>query len=91
MSKAILVMDMPKSCKDCRIRFSDSWSNYCPCEKTGTYYEDVDEFVQHNSKPNWCPLKEVLIGTYDGKELNNANEYKEYIEAIDIVEEGGIK
>ena len=59
MSKAMLVMDMPKSCKDCRIRFSASWSDYCPYEKTGTYYEDVDEFVQHNSKPNWCPLKEV--------------------------------
>lgn len=59
MSKAILVMDMPKSCKDCRIRFSDSWSDYCPYEKTGTYYEDVDEFVQYNSKPDWCPLKEV--------------------------------
>lgn len=59
MNKAMLVMDMPKSCKDCRIRFSDSWSDYCPYEKTGTYYEDVDEFVQHNSKPNWCPLKEM--------------------------------
>lgn len=59
MSKAILVMDMPKSCKDCRIRFSNSWSDYCPYEKTGTYYEDVDDFVYHNSKPNWCPLKEV--------------------------------
>ncbi len=54
MNKAILVIDMPESCKDCSIRFTDEYSDYCPCKSTSN---DVFDYVQENKKPSWCPLK----------------------------------
>lgn len=56
MSKAVLIMDMPDSCKDCTIMFKDEYSNYCPCVR-GCEYGDVYDNIRNNSKPNWCPLK----------------------------------
>ena len=56
MSKAILVIDMPKSCKDCDIMFPDDHSDYCPWEGATT---DVYDYIQNNTKPDWCPLKEM--------------------------------
>lgn len=54
MSKAILVMDMPKSCRDCSIMFTDIHSDYCP--RNG---QDVFDYVDNDTKPDWCPLKYV--------------------------------
>jgi hypothetical protein len=56
MSKAILIIDMPESCKDCGIRFTDEYSDYCPCKSTAN---DVFDYVQENKKPSWCPLKSL--------------------------------
>lgn len=48
MNKAVLVIDMPECCDDCKLsNYSDSWKLYC-CY-TG---EVVDKI-----KPDWCPLK----------------------------------
>ena len=54
MSKAILVIDMPKSCKDCNIMFTDNYSDYCPCNR-----QDVFNYVCSDTRPDWCPLKKV--------------------------------
>jgi hypothetical protein len=51
MSKSVLVIDTPKHCSDCSIRFTDEYSDYCPCNK-----QDVFTYVHTNTKPNWCPL-----------------------------------
>lgn len=55
MNKAILVIDMPESCNECRIRFDDEYSNWCPYhnpEPNGVY-----QYVKDGTKPDWCPLK----------------------------------
>ena len=49
MSKAILVMDMPKCCYQCPC-FSIT---ECRAYKCGTKVED------DRKKPDWCPLKEM--------------------------------
>lgn len=47
MSKAILVMDMPKKCGECLLRMS------MICTPT---LKDIDSV---NAKMDWCPLREV--------------------------------
>ena len=52
MSKAVLVMDMPESCGDCKLRKNGccephSWKN----DICGVFYN-----AKNNSKPDWCPL-----------------------------------
>ena len=54
MSKAILVMDMPKNCYECNLRFTNL-SCEDICSKDNKYIE-VNIFER---KPNWCPLHEV--------------------------------
>lgn len=72
MSKAILVIDMPTDCEDCPLfQDGDKGFRMCKAKSKGV------EWDYYNSKPDWCPLKEVLIGTYD--------------EAIDIVKRGGVE
>lgn len=53
MSKAILVIDMPKNCAE------------CPCyNETDFYHCNLnDKYIAFDQslteRPNWCPLKEV--------------------------------
>lgn len=47
--KAVLVIDMPKSCEECPIRFSGEPNEWCWYLKHGL--DDI------KSKPEWCPLK----------------------------------
>ena len=57
MKKAILVIDMPNSCNECKIRFDDEYSNWCPYvnpEPNGVW-----QYVEKGAKPDWCPLKEM--------------------------------
>lgn len=54
MSKAILVMDMPKNCYECNLRFTNL-SCEDICSKDNKYIE-VNIFER---KPKWCPLREV--------------------------------
>lgn len=49
MNKAILVVDMPESCRDCMIR-----SLADDCQAIGRF---VQEYRQNKNKPDWCPLK----------------------------------
>ena len=67
MSKAILLMYMPTNCKECRLRFEDDYSDWCPCdiERKGT--TDVFDYVKNLTKPDWCPLKQVPEKSLTGK------------------------
>lgn len=56
MKKAILVIDMPDSCKDCDIMFKGDYSDWCPWKDART---DVYDYIKNNTKPDWCPLKEL--------------------------------
>ena len=56
MSKAILVMDMPKSCRNCNLRVIGSY-NFC----TGADGRKIDQMkiINNDIKPDWCPLREM--------------------------------
>ena len=56
MSKAILVMDMPTHCAKCPC-FYESAHDMCGA---------MNKRVNLNSKPEWCPLREV-----PQKQVNN--------------------
>ena len=73
MSKAIVVMDMPKNCLECPFRYKSEekpLGNFtyqslfrCKYEPDGLD-EDEGDMVYLNdimmkSKPEWCPLREV--------------------------------
>lgn len=51
MSKAILVIDMPKNCKNCMCYVLGAKANFC--ERTRFAIFD------NTTKPDWCPLKPV--------------------------------
>ena len=56
MKKAVLLMDVPEKCLDC---------NLCVLDMDGSiscYYnkrEICSNVGENNSRPNWCPLKEL--------------------------------
>ena len=53
--KAILIIDMPESCNECKIRVDDDYSNWCPYDNPEP--GGVWEYVNKGTKPDWCPLK----------------------------------
>ena len=57
MNKAILVIDMPNSCNECKIRFDDEYSNWCPYDNLES--NGVWKYVDSGTKPDWCPLKPI--------------------------------
>ena len=71
MSKAILVMDMPKNCFDCRFQEMGF------CEAVHSVGEMIpDDDLE--SKPDWCPLREMpekkkTIGTESETERTYMN------------------
>lgn len=57
MDKAILVIDMPSCCNECKIRVDDEYSNWCPYDNPEP--NGVWKYVDNGTKPDWCPLKPV--------------------------------
>ena len=53
MNKSILVIDTPRSCRECGIMFHDEYCDWCPrvLSINGVY-----DYVANNTKPEWCPL-----------------------------------
>ena len=51
MVDAVLLMDMPESCRECMVR-----SLADDCQATGRY---VQEYRERKTKPAWCPLIEL--------------------------------
>lgn len=53
MSKAVLVLDMPKGCNDCVL------NNCYFCDVTNENIESYIYDIMEVDKPDWCPLKEL--------------------------------
>lgn len=61
MAKAILVMDMPESCKQCVFCHglnACKLKKYLVGDKICTVYT-VDKQIMEGGKPDWCPLREL--------------------------------
>lgn len=58
MAKAVLVMDMPETCKDCSCKYP-SYKDYAlyDCAITGKTVP-IDG-GRYGEKPYWCPLREL--------------------------------
>ena len=88
MSKAILVMDMPKSCNDC-ILIDEPYDSCVPMDR------DVSDY-RNETKPTWCPLREVpqkkeVCGKYPQADKIPASYKIGYNAAIDeILGKGGV-
>ena len=54
MTKAILVIDMPKSCADCPLAQNDSDYGLC-CFEVGNLYDNVRDYK--NRRSDECLLK----------------------------------
>ena len=49
--KAVLVIDMPKTCKECKCQL---------CWVCVPADEDIDEYIDPSkAKPDWCPLRQI--------------------------------
>ena len=58
MAKAVLVMDMPETCKDCSCKYP-SYKDYAlyDCAITGKIIPINGG--RYGEKPYWCPLREL--------------------------------
>ena len=54
MSKAVLVMDMPKHCIDCPCHFAGMYTVKCGVKKKKLLTNDIETY-----KPDWCPLNPI--------------------------------
>ena len=52
MSKSVLVIDTPSSCKECKLRYD----NYGYCEVCILLNDDIEYFCVTKTKPTYCPL-----------------------------------
>lgn len=65
MSKSVLVMDTPETCLDCMFCFERNEGVEAHCsvvsgDEYSGFFRTIDcEDGYCQSKPNWCPLKEV--------------------------------
>lgn len=56
--KAILVIDMPKDCGDCKLIDCVNYDNTRARCKAMVYAKnEYSKFIGINDKPDWCPLK----------------------------------
>ena len=57
MNEAILVINMPYSCAECPLVYGNDLSDWC--YPMGHFNGDVFRHTQDNTKPDWCPLKQM--------------------------------
>ena len=58
MAKAVLVMDMPETCKDCSCKYPSYKDDALyDCAITGKTIPINGG--RYGEKPNWCPLREL--------------------------------
>lgn len=80
MAKAVLIIDMPKSCNECPLCFNGNYGEWDFCAATGHLDEfgDIDceevteKIRKKGSRPDWCPLKELP------EKDSNDEEFDEY-------------
>ena len=53
MSKAVLVLDMPQTCKECPLNYSNDCDDSVCVPTENLIYP---EWIEENRKPDWCPL-----------------------------------
>ena len=69
MSKALLVIDMPKNCRECPLHVSYGRPY---CIKTMRDVVVKDKFAL---RPEWCPLIKAPEKAYNGTTFENSNAY----------------
>lgn len=79
MSKSMLIIDTPESCKTCDIKFTDDYADWCPHKKAKS---DVYDYIQSNSRPDWCPLsplpEKIKLKQYVDNAARNMNSVMAY-------------
>lgn len=75
MDKAILVIDMPNSCKECPL-FSGCYTDMC-CK--GMNNKGIDYPYPEDFRQDWCPLKPVprMRFTYIGHSDESVADYND--------------
>ena len=69
MSKAMIVLDMPKSCDECPYEFENDSGRYCDVAGCGKY---TDDYIA--CRAEFCPLKPIPEKK-DMRFLDDASEY----------------
>lgn len=84
MSKAVLVLDMPKSCIDCPCHFAEeNGMVYCGVMKKGLLSDDIETY-----KPDWCPLRELPEKAYHEYYCDNGRYDRGWNACIDAITGG---
>lgn len=71
MSKSVLIMDTPETCLDCMfcLEFDEGVDGRCsvvPEDEYNGFFRRIEcDGGYCQSKPNWCPLKEVPEEEHD--------------------------
>ena len=60
--KAVLEIDAPKSCKDCKLHFENMYGHYC----AGQDSIEVWDSICGNARDSGCPLKIAEDNTSKG-------------------------
>ena len=84
MSKAILVIDMPKRCEECRFSTIN-------CLDSDVCYLNNRE-ISLDKRPNWCPLREVPKKKEENDAYTDCEYYRVqgYNACIDEILEGKV-
>lgn len=90
MSKSMLIMDTPDSCADCMLIYCDEIfddegyyrGDECICR--ANWPQNVNEWYDDETKPDWCPLIEIsdsTKGLFGGENVCiSKTEYDELLE-----------
>lgn len=81
--KALIVIDMPKTCAECRASFcGDVWYCYAGEYRRPLFTENIQE------KPLWCPLRPLPEKIEEGEEPNIKYGISEYaVGRNDVIDE----
>ena len=83
MSKAVLVLDMPRNCKVC------SFKKYNQYEGWDCLVKDSENIgiELENKRPNWCPLRELPKKTdiHIAKTMTTMNWIEGWNACIDVI------
>lgn len=77
MSKAVLVLDMPQTCKDCPLNYSNDCDDSVCIPTENLIYP---EWIEENRKPDWCPLYELPQKKNVAKDLLDGQRMPAYYE-----------
>lgn len=83
--KALLVVDMPKDCGDCRMIDCVNYDNTRARCKAMVYAKNEhSKYIGINDKPSWCPLKPIP----QKKEVKEINDIDDFMKSeIQIINE----